>query len=149
MARWHPLRRRRCRCRPQRVGFSDAVPLRADRRELRRRLSAVVRASRADRRRRITAGLSALARRRVRITAVHPGVVGDELVEFADGSRVWLDVRDGSAELRRLAALSTCRDLYLRRVEPCFGCSWYQLAFASVQQPGQTHMAPSRGRHGG
>ena len=75
------------------------------------------------------------------VGAVHPGVVGDELVEFADGSRVWLDVRDGSAELRRLAALSTCRDLYLRRVEPCFGCSWYQLAFASVQQPGQTILA--------
>ena len=72
---------------------------------------------------------------------MHPGVVGDELVEFADGSRVWLDVRDGSAELRRLAALSTCWDLYLRRVEPCFGCCWYQLAFASVQQPGPTIFA--------
>ena len=72
---------------------------------------------------------------------MRPGVVGDELIEFADGSRVWLDVRDGSAELRRLAALSTRRDLYLRRVEPCFGCWWYQLAFASLQQPGPTIFA--------
>ncbi|MGC8472679.1 MAG: hypothetical protein ACP5PM_10370 [Acidimicrobiales bacterium] len=74
----------------------------------------MIRASRVERKRRVTAGLSTLANRRVRISAVCPGVIGDELIEFVDGSRVWLDVRDGSAELRRLAALAARKDLYLR-----------------------------------
>ncbi len=141
MTRWHLLRRHLPRRRSARVRLSKAVPSRADRRELRRKFRAMIRASRVERRRRVTAGLSTLANRRVRISAVCPGVVGDELIEFVDGSRVWLDVRDGSAELRRLAALAACKDLYLRGIEPCFGCCWYQLAFASVEQPGPTIFA--------
>jgi hypothetical protein len=124
-----------------RVRFSEAVPLRSDRRELRRRLRAVGRAARAERKRRVTAGLSALSRRRVRISSVSKGVLGDELLEFSDGTRIWLEVRDGAAALRRLAVQSGRSNLYLRRVEPCFGCSWYQLDLSGPGGTGPTVLA--------
>ncbi len=70
-----------------------------------------------------------------------PDVVGEELVEFADGTRVWLDVRDGTAALRRLVARPARRDLYLDHVEPCFGHCWYQLGFAGPGDTGPTVLA--------
>ena len=112
-----------------RTSFSKAVPLRVDRRELRRQFRAVVRSTRAERKRRVTAGLSYLASRRVPVASVRTGVLGDELIEFADGTRIWLDVRDGTTVLRRLAARSPSQYLFLGQVDVCFGCCWYQLHF--------------------
>jgi len=117
------------------IRFSEAALLHSDRRDLRRRLRGVGRDAGAERNRRVTAGLTALVSRRVRIASVSQGVLGDELVESSDGTRIWLEVRDGITALRRLAARSGCSDLYLRRVLPCFGCSWYQL---DLSRPGGT-----------
>ena len=97
--------------------------------------------TRAERKRRVTAGLVTLARRRIRVASIRPGVLGDELVEFADGTCVWLEVRDGTSALRRLAAASASRDVYLCRIEPCFGCSWYQMSFAHDGEVGSTVLA--------
>lgn len=124
-----------------RVRFSEAVPLRSDRRDLRHHLRVAARRSRAERKRRVAAGLATLASQRVRITSVGPGVLGAEVVEFEDGTRLWLDVRDGTVALRRLGALTTSRDLYLCRIEPCFGCCWYQLSFSYAGEIGPTVLA--------
>lgn len=104
--------------------------MRSDRRDLRLQLRAALRRTRAEGKRRTTAGLSALANRRVRIASVTPGVLGDGLVEFADGTRLRLKVSDGTTALRRLAVRAAGQDFYLGRVEPCFGCRWYQLDFS-------------------
>jgi len=127
LRRWHSSAR---------VSFMDAVPLRADRRELRRRLRSAARTTRAERKRRVTARLEDLAMRRVPVASVRPGVLGDQLVEFVDGTRVWLDVRDGTTAIRRLAARSSCQDIHLGCVEPCFGSCWYQLRFSTVGETG-------------
>jgi hypothetical protein len=142
VTRWPLLEGCRWRLRSSsRVRFSEAVPLCSDRRDLRRRLRAVGRAARAERKRRVTAGLSALSSRRVPISAVSQGALGDELIEFSDGTRIWLEVRDGTAALRRLAAQLGHSDLYLRRVEPCFGYSWYQLDLSGPGGTGPTVLA--------
>jgi len=129
LRRWHSSAR---------ISFTDAVPLRADRREMRRQLRAAARTARAERKRRVTAGLEGLATLRVPVASVRPGVLGDQLVEFVDGTRVWLHVRDGSTTLRRLAARSSCQDVHLGCVEPCFGSCWYQLRFSTVGETGPT-----------
>ena len=121
---------------PPRIRFSKAVPLRADRRQLRRLLRSAVRTTRAERKRRVTAGLSYLASRRVPVASVRTGVLGDELIEFADGTRIWLDVRDGATVLRRLAAQSSSQSLFLGQVDVCFGCCWYQLHFCGSGEIG-------------
>lgn len=88
----------------------------------------------------MTAELSALALRRVRVVSITRGV-GEELVGFVDGTRIWLDVRDGSVALRCLAARLASQDVYLGRVEPCFGRCWYQLGFAGRGGTGPTVLA--------
>ncbi|MGH9087459.1 MAG: hypothetical protein ACRDYZ_05020 [Acidimicrobiales bacterium] len=89
----------------------------------------------------MTAGLRGLAARRVRVVSVRSGVLGDWLVEFVDGTRVWLDLRDGTTVLRRWAGRPACQDLYLRCVDPCFGCSWYQLRFSAAGETAPTVLA--------
>ena len=56
-------------------------------------------------------------------------------------TRIWLEVRDGTTSLRRLAAQSGCSDLYLRRVEPCLDCSWYRLDLSGPGGTGPTVLA--------
>jgi len=141
VARWSLLRGHRWRRSSSRVRFSEAVPLRSDRRDLRRQLRAALRTSRAERKRRTTAGLSALASRRVRIASVTPGELGDQLIEFADGTRLRLEVRHGTTALRRLAVRAACQDFYLGRIEPCFGCCWYKLGFSCAGESGPTVLA--------
>ena len=65
------------------------------------------------------------------------GVLGDTLVEFADATRIWLDVRDGATALRGLAgppANSSISDGWTL----CFGCCWYQLHFSGSGGVGPT-----------
>lgn len=118
--------------RTEQLGFAKVVPRRADRKELRRRFRAVTRTVRSERKRRVTAGLNGLATRRVPVASVRTGVLGDEVFEFVDGTRIWLEVRDGTTGLRRLARRSGDCNLYLRAVEPCFGFCWYQLRFGAA-----------------
>lgn len=120
------------RRRTGRVRFAEVVPGRADRKDLRRRFRKVARTVRVERKSRVTAGLRGLAARRVPVASVRTGVLGDEVLEFTDGTRVWLDVRDGTTVLRRLAGRSGRCGLYLRAVDPCFGFCWYQLGFGTA-----------------
>lgn len=92
----------------------------------------------------MTAGLATLASRRVPIASIRPGVLGDDLIAFVDGTCVWLEVRDGTSALRQLAARSAGQPVYLHRIEPCFGCGWYQLGFShggSLGEIGPTVLA--------
>jgi len=82
-----------------------------------------------------------LATRQVPVASVRPGVLGDELVEFADGTRVWLDIRDGITAVGRLVAGSSCREVHLDYVEPCFDLCWYQLRFSTAGETGPTVLA--------
>ena len=68
-------------------------------------------------------------------------MLGDEVIEFADGTRIWLDVRDGTTTLRRLAARSSSQHLYLGQVDACFGCCWYQLHFSGSGEISPTVLA--------
>jgi hypothetical protein len=70
-------------------------------------------------------------------------VLGDEVIEFADGTRIWLDVRDGTTTLRRLAARSSSQHLYLGQVDVCFGCCWYQLHFSGASLSGAGEISPT------
>lgn len=141
MACWPFPDARRWRRSSPRVRFSKAVPLRSDRHDLRRQLRAAARASRAERKRQVTAGLATLASHRVRVASVRPDVLGTELIEFEDGTRLWLDVRDGTVALRRLAPQSAHQGFYLCRIEPCFGFCWYQLGFSHAGEIGPTVLA--------
>ncbi len=55
--------------------------------------------------------------------------MGDEVVEFADGTRLDLDVREGNDALWHLARRSALPVAYLGYTEPCFGHCWYWLHF--------------------
>ncbi len=68
-------------------------------------------------------------------------MLGDEVIEFGDGTRIWLDVRDGTAALRRLGARSSSQHLYLGQVDVCFGSCWYQLHFWGSGEIGPTVLA--------
>ena len=68
-------------------------------------------------------------------------MLGDEVIEFADGTRIWLDVRDGTAVLWRLAARSSSQHLYLGQVDVCFGYCWYQSHFSGSGKIGPTILA--------
>ena len=124
-----------------RVRFAEVVPRRADRRDLRRQFRAVARTIRAERTRRITAGLRGLATRGVPVTSVRTGVLGDEILGFADGTQIWLEVRDGTTVLRRLARRSGRCALYLRAADPCFGFCWYQLRFGAAGESSHSVLA--------
>ncbi|MDA8284064.1 MAG: hypothetical protein M0Z42_12415 [Actinomycetota bacterium] len=69
------------------------------------------------------------------------GILGDELIEFADGTRVWLEVRDGATVLGWLAARSSSQCLFLGQVDACFGCCWYQLHFRGSGEIGPAVLA--------
>lgn len=77
----------------------------------------------------LTSALGRLATRRVPVARVGPGQVGEKAVEFADGTRLDLDVRDGKVALGRLARRSPPQVAYLGHIEPCFGHWWYWLHF--------------------
>ena len=142
----------------RRTRFKVAVPLRAERRDLRRRLRATARDELAEQARVITKSLERLVDRRAAVVAITPGPVCQTgTVEFIDGTRFVLRLPNGARELVRLGR-SLTGIAYLEHVEPSFGHFWYVLRFRSVWgasvevsvkvvQVGWSVVAPARSLH--
>jgi len=118
--------------------FRDMIPLRRDRRDLRRRFRRAARAAMAEREAQASAHLGRLAANRVPLYAVTRGGRDTErVVEFCDGTRLLLcSTRAGAARLGRLAPGPVLSPVWLAQVRPCFAPSWFRLWFASASQSG-------------
>lgn len=120
----------------ERVRFRDAIPVRRDRRDLRRRFRRAARAAMADREAQAVAQLGRLAANRVPVHAVTRSR-RDTVVEFSDGTQLLLSsTRSGAASLGRLAPGPVWSPVWLAQVRPCFAPSWFRLWFASDSQTG-------------
>lgn len=116
----------------RRIRFKKAIPVRRDRRELRRRLRLAARAEQAEQRVEMTRVLRRLSEQHVPVLRMRPGAeVGKEIVEFRDGTQLLLEVRDGTVAVRRLERGIPRSRAFLERVQPCFGVCWYRLWFLS------------------
>jgi len=122
----------------ERVRFRDAIPLRRDRRDLRRQFRRAVRAALAEREAQASAQLGRLAANRVPLYAVtRNGRDTERVVEFSDGTRLLLfSTRAGAANLGRLGPGPVWAPVWLAQVRPCFSPSWFRLWFATASQTG-------------
>lgn len=115
----------------RRVRFRQAVPTRGDRHQLRRAFRGILRGDRADERRALTDELLRLAQDRVAVARIESGIGDDrEVVHFADGTRLVLQVRDGSVALQRVGRAVQRDWVYLERARPYFGSSWCRVRFS-------------------
>src|ERR1700733_411464 len=121
--------------RKRRIGFRQAVPVRQDRRDLRRLLRRGGRAALVDRQAEVTVLLDRLATDHVPLSDIRPGPWPQQgVVEFLDGTRLLLTTRRVSTGMDRL------RDehrpagaiVWLIRAQPSFANCWFRLWFASV-----------------
>jgi hypothetical protein len=127
--------RLRGRLRERRIRFREAVPVRRDRRELRRLFRRAARAALTERQAEVTALLERLSADQVPLSGVMPGQrARDGVVEFLDGTRLLLVTRRGSARLDRLTdEHSGAGDVVcLLRAQPAFARCWFRLWFASA-----------------
>jgi len=117
-----------------RVRFRDAVPVRRDRRDLRRRFRRTVRAVLGERKAEMTAVLRRLSADHVPLSGVIPVARGTgTVVVFVDGTRLLLGIRcDGGTE--RLAQAASRFPVWLADVQPCFGRRWFWLEFTSADR---------------
>jgi hypothetical protein len=123
--------------RGKRVRFRDAVPVRRDRRDLRRQFRRAARAVTAERKTETTALLWRLAANRVPLSAVTQGARDSErIVEFLDGTRLLLATRHGTANLERLERSARWPSVWLARAHPDFTHHWFRLWFASASHAG-------------
>jgi hypothetical protein len=125
------------RARGKRVRFRDAVPVRRDRRDLRRQFRRAARAVTAERKATTTALLWRLSANRVPLSAVTQGTRATErIVEFSDGTRLLLAARHGPANLERLEQGACWPPVWLARANPGFTRHWFRLWFASASRAG-------------
>ncbi len=127
--------RLRGRPRARRIRFRDAVPVRRDRRDLRRLFRRAARAAMAERRAELMALLHRLSAARVPLAAVVPGPrPGDGVVEFGDGTHLLLVTRRGSPGIRWLCEghRASGAPVWLVRAQPSFASCWFRLWFAST-----------------
>jgi cytochrome c oxidase assembly protein subunit 15 len=118
----------------RRIRFSDAVPVRRDRRELRRRFRRAARAAMTERKAELTAVLRRLSADHVPLSGVVPGPRnGDEIVAFRDGTRLLLSVRYSTVAMKRLVRDVPWIPVCLAQVQPCYGRCWFRLWFASAE----------------
>lgn len=122
------------RARRKRIRFKDAVPVRPDRRDLRRQFRRAARAATADRKAETGALLWRLSANRVPLSVVLPGAQDDErIIEFSDGTRVLLlEARHETGNLKRLAPGDSRSPVWLGQARPCFARRWFRLWFASA-----------------
>ena len=121
--------------RPKRIRFRDAVPLRRDRRDLRRQFRRAARAAAAERKAETTALLGRLSANRVPLSAVVPGPEAKRgVVVFADGTRLQLLTRHGGSGIRWLSEghRGSGTPVRLVRAQPSFASCWFRLWFASA-----------------
>jgi hypothetical protein len=125
----------RPRARKRRIGFRQAIPVRRDRRDLRRLFRRAARAALVDRQAEMTALLDRLSADHVPLAEIVPGPWPREgAVEFLDGTRLLLTTRRVSTGMDRL--LDEHRPagaiVWLVRAQPSFASCWFRLWFASV-----------------
>lgn len=114
--------------------FSDAVPVRRDRRSLRRQLRRTIRATKSEQKAATTAALERLAAGRVLVTRVTTAPNGDDrVIDFADGTSLRLELREGSHVLHNLIRRASYNHVRVAWSQPCFGGSWFRLRLASIE----------------
>lgn len=117
-----------------RVRFRDAVPVRRDRRDLRRQFRRAVRAATAEQKLEMTALLHRLSGR-MPLAEVTPGPrARDGVIEFLDGTRLLLVTRHGGTSIKRLSQWhrASRAPVWLLRVQPSFTRRWFRLWFTSA-----------------
>lgn len=118
--------------REPRIQFRDAIPVRRDRRDLRRRLRRTTRAAMSERQAQMTVVLRHLSADHVPLAGVIPGAEDtSKIVVFADGTRLLLAIRCGRGGLERLGQDGSGLPVRLANVQPCFGRRWFWLWFTS------------------
>src|SRR6185437_789324 len=121
--------------RRKRIRFKEVVPVRRDRRDLRRQFRRAARAAVAERKAEMTALLGRLSADHVPLSAVMPGPeAGRGVVAFADGTRLQLITRPGSPGIRWLSEghRGSGTPVRLVRAQPSFASCWFRLWFASA-----------------
>jgi hypothetical protein len=129
------MARQRGRPQERRIRFRDAVPLRGDRRDLRRQFRRAARAAVAERKAEMTALLGRLAANRVPLSAVVPAPEArGGVVVFADGTHLLLVTRHGGSSIRWLSEgqQGAGTPVWLVRAQPSFASCWFRLWFATA-----------------
>jgi hypothetical protein len=125
--------RQRGRPGKRRVRFREAVPIRRDRRDLRRQFRRAARAAMIERKSEMAALLERLCTEHVPLSDVLAGPrPRDGILAFLDGTRLLLVTRLGSREVSRLREEQDAAVMWLVRAQPSFSCCWFRLWFASV-----------------
>lgn len=107
-----------------------AVPARADRRELRRRLRGTVRSERAERERVTAHQLERLPAWRPEVVGLQAGPTADtRVLTVAGGLSFLLLARDASTAFGRLERRIPKGGVYIDGVRSALGRSWYRLDF--------------------
>lgn len=125
--------RRLGRAHGTRTRFKEAVPLRGDRRDLRRQFRRAARAALTERKAEMTVLLQRLSSHRVPLEEVLPGPrARDAVVVFLDGTRLLLVARHRSAGVQRLRERHrrSSVPLWLVRAQPSFATCLFRLWFA-------------------
>lgn len=123
------------RGRERRIRFRDAVPVRRDRRDLRRRFRRMARIVKRERRAETTATLKRLSADHVLVSSLVAGTLdADDVVEFSDGTRLLVALFSGKADMHRLGLSAPRRHVWLVQALPCFGHRRFWLWFASADR---------------
>jgi hypothetical protein len=127
----------------RRIRFREAIPLRRDRRDLRRQFRRAARAASAERKAEVTALLQRLSANQIPLAEVESGSRAREgIIEFLNGTRLLLVTRRGNADVQRLR--ERCRaaraPVGLVRLQPSFARRWFRLWFASADDPSLTEV---------
>ncbi|MGH3279040.1 MAG: hypothetical protein ACRDNW_07870 [Trebonia sp.] len=117
-----------------RIRFREAVPVRRDRSDLRRRFRRAARATVAEQKAEMTALLHQLSDRREPLAEITPGPRGrDGVIEFRDGTRLLLATGHGAAMKRLSGQGGAARaTVWLVRAQPSFTRRRFRLWFASA-----------------
>lgn len=124
--------------RRKRIGFKKVVPIRRDRRDLRRQFRRAARATLAERRAEMLALLQQLSADHVPLSEIVLGPKArDGIVVFLDGTELLFVTRYGSADMNRLRERHSASHVPMRLVgaRPSFARCWFRLWFASGCSP--------------
>jgi hypothetical protein len=119
----------------RRTRFSEAVPVRRDRRDLRRLFRRAARAAVTERKAEMTVLLQRLSADHVPLSRVVPGPrARDGVVVFADGTQLLLVTRRAGAGMKWLAQPRSGSGAPVRlvRAQPSFASCRFRLWFASA-----------------
>lgn len=124
--------------RESRIRFRDAVPIRRDRRDLRRRFRRAERAALDERKAATTRVLRRLSVNHVQLSGVISGARDTgKVAVFTDGTLLLLEIRCGGVDMERLGEGCSRFPVWLAGVQPCFGQRRFWLGFTSPD-----HTAP-------